>query len=252
VLVVAFVLGTGCEANTSEQAKEALDEAARKAEKGVEQAKQGTREAAEEAARKAEQAARKAEQGVEQGVEQAKAGLADARDRLEIEARIEKAKESLDEGMNDAAVAFEEVAESGKAQAGQISEKIEKAGTGIELEPNAINCDERPEARICRIDPALIAQLAEEPRLLAREISLRPKKGTTGRGLELWRARAEGFTGRLGLREGDIILEINGAELSSFEAIKALDKALSGKPEAKVIYERDGKREELTVVQQVP
>lgn len=241
LLALTFVLVTGCEAGTSDQAKEAIDEAARKAEKGVEQAKKGTREAAEKAARTAEK-----------GVAQAKKGIAGARDQLELEARIDKAKESLHEGMGEAAEAFEEVAESGKAKAGELGKKIEKASEGIELEPNAINCDERPEARICRIDPELIVQLAEEPRLLAREVSLRPKAGATGRGLELWRARAEGFTNRLGLREGDIILEINGTELSSFEAIKTLDEALSGRPEAKVIYERDGKREELTLIQQVP
>lgn len=79
-----------------------------------------------------------------------------------------------------------------------------------------------------------------------------PKEGLTGRGLQLVRASKEGFTALLGLRQGDILVEINGVELNSFEAIKQLDEALGGKPEAKLIYERDGKREALTVMQGAP
>ena len=46
-------------------------------------------------------------------------------------------------------------------------------------------------------------------------------------------------------------MSINDASLVSFDAIRALGEALSGKPVARLIYERDGVREELTVMQQV-
>lgn len=248
MIVAASLLAIACQADT----QQVVDEAARQAEL----AKQQTAQAVDAAARQAEVAKQQTKQAMDAAAWKAEVGLAEAREAGErygetVEQRLEQAKRQLHGSMDEAATEFEQLAAAGKQQANQIGEQIGEAGkSGLDIAPNAIKCDDKPERRVCRIDPELIAQLASEPRVLAREVSLRPGTGATGKGLQLARAQAEGFAAALGLREGDILLELNGAKLDSFGAIRELDGALSGKPEAKLVYEREGQREELTVVQQ--
>ncbi|PRP90846.1 hypothetical protein ENSA5_60960 [Enhygromyxa salina] len=234
----------GCEARSTADAREVVDDAKRRAKQGAEQAREGMGEAS----RQAGAAAR-------EGVAQAREGIADARERYEVDAQIDDTRRRLGQGLDEAAESFAALTEAGKAHASELGDKLgDKLGqagqVGLEVAPGAIECDDDSRSRVCRVDPELVAELAAEPKLLAREVSLRPKRGSTGSGLQLVWARAESLTAMLGLREGDILLEINGAELGTFEAIRALDEALSGQPEVKLVYEREGKREELTVVQQ--
>lgn len=234
-----------CEARSSERTREVVDEAARTAERSVERARAGTREAMDQA----ELAAGEAKRGLGEARDEARDGLADARERYGVDAKVEDAKQRLAVGLDEAAQSFSELGEAGKARADALGDKLEQAS--LDVAPGAIVCNDEP-SRVCKIDPELIAKLAAKPKLLVSEISLRPKDGATGQGLQLVRARTQSITSMLGLREGDILLSVNGAELRSFDAIRALDEALSGKHEAKLIYERDGEREELTVIQQVP
>lgn len=231
-LLPGFVVA--CEARSSERTREVVDEAARTAERGVEQAKQGLGEARDDA---------------REGLADAREGIADARERYGVDDKVDGARRSFAAGLEEAAQGFSELGDAGRARAEQLGDKLDGVGqTSLEIAPQAIVCnDER--SRVCELDPELIAKLAADPKLLVSEASLWPKRGATGQGLELVRARSHSLTTMLGLREGDILLSINGAELSSFDAIRALDEALSGKREAKLVYERDGQREQLTVVQ---
>lgn len=239
-LVAVCALALACEAQSNERAQEAVDEAVDKAGQELAEARAESHKVMDEAVDKAGQ-----------GMAQAREGLAVARD--EVDERLAAAKQSLGGGMDDAAVAFEELAEVSQDKASDLGEKlgeVKARSRGLVVSPGAIDCEEDPARRVCRIDRELLAELAAEPRLLVREVSLRPKDGAAGSGLELARTEAEGFASSLGLRKGDILLELNGAKLGSFAAIRALDEALSGKPEAKLIYERDGERHELTLIQQ--
>ncbi|PRQ06970.1 hypothetical protein [Enhygromyxa salina] len=232
-LLLACVVA--CEGRSSEQTREVVDEAARTAERGVEQAKRGLGEARHEA---------------REGLANAREGIADARERFEVDEKVAGARRSLAVGLDEAAQGFAELGEAGRARADQLGDKLDQVGrASLEIAPGAIVCTEEPQ-RVCKIDPDLIDKLAAEPKLLVGEVSLWPKRGATGQGLQLVRARTESLTGMLGLREGDILLSVNGAELSSLDAIRALDEALSGKDEANLVYERDGQRGELTVIQQ--
>jgi hypothetical protein len=238
----------GCESRSSERTREVVDDAARTAERGVEKARAGTLEAMDQAQLAAEQAKR----GLGEARDDARDGIADARERYGVDDKVEDAKQRLAVGLDEAAQSFAELGEAGKARADELGDKLGEVGqAGLDIAPEAIVCNDEL-ARVCKIDPELIATLAAKPKLLVSEVSLRPKQGETGQGLQLVRARAQSLTQMLGLREGDILLSVNGAELGSFEAIRALDEALSGKPEAKLIYERDGERGELTVIQQTP
>ncbi|KIG12907.1 hypothetical protein DB30_00863 [Enhygromyxa salina] len=219
-----------CEARSSEQTREVVDEAARTAERGVEQAKRGLGEARDEA----------------------REGIANARDRFGVDEKVADARRGIANGWDEAAQEFAALGEAGRAHAEALGDKIDEAGrASFEVAPDAVICTDAP-SRVCKIDPELIAKLTAEPKLLVNEVSLWPKRGATGQGLQLVRLRAQSLTTMLGLREGDILLSVNGAELGSFDAIRALDQALAGKDEATLVYERDGQRGELTLMQQSP
>lgn len=225
-----------CEARSSERTREVVDDAARTAERGVEQAKRGLGEARDEA----------------------REGLADARERYGVDDKVQDVRDGFSTKLDEVAQAFSEVAEAGLAHADKVGDKVgDKLGdkveqlgpAGLDVPAEAVTCtDQAP--RVCRVDADLIAKLDADPKLLVGEGALWPKQGATGQGLQLIHTRADGLTTMLGLAEGDILLSVNGAELVSFDAIRSLDKALSGKSEATLVYERNGQREQLTVIQQ--
>lgn len=239
-----FVFALACESASKERAREVVDEAAREAERGAERARAGTQVVVEKASKQGAVAVSEAEKGVARGLDKAREGLDDAREGIEV------ARAQLGVGMDEAADSFAALAEAGKDQADMLGDVDAAGESALEIRPDAIICRDESKVRTCRVDPELIAALTRKPKLLASEVSLRPFTGATGRGLRLAKAKTQSFATALGLREGDILMSINGAQLGSFDAIRALDEALSGKPEARLIYERDGEREELTVMQQ--
>jgi hypothetical protein len=236
-LLLGSLLGFAgaCEAQSSERTREVVDQAARTAERGVEQAKQSLGDARDDA----------------------RDGLANAREKYEVDEKVADAKQGLAAGLDEAAQGFAELGEQlgdqGREQVERLGDKFDGVGpSGLEVAPESITCDGPEDARVCQIDPALVAKLTAEPKLLVGEVLLWPQTGKTGQGLQLVGTRTDGITTMLGLREADILLSVNGTKLDSFDAIRALDAALSGKAEAKLVYERDGQREQLSVIQQSP
>ena len=215
-------------------------DATRTAEKGVGQA----RDAAGEAARAAEK-------GVVRTADKARAGLSDAREHFEVDAKVEGAKQSFGVAMDEAAEDFAALAESGQAHGEALAGKLGGSSRVLAVAPGSVVCDPGAQPPVCKVDPELLEVLRESPMSLARDALLKPKRGKTGAGLELARVSAKGFTRALGLREGDILLELNGVKLDSFEAIGALDEALAGQHLVTLIYERASKRQTLTMVRQV-
>jgi len=231
----------GCEDEQKQQAREVAERAADK-----------TGEVAEQAAEKTGEAARKAGAGVQAGVDKAREGLADARERYEVDDKLGDAKQQLGVALDETAEGFAELAESGKEQSAKVVERLD--GARLELGAEDVRCDDAPTAagaRRCEVDPKLVAQLRERPMLLATEALLKPKRGETGGGLQLGRINADGFCDVLGLQKDDILLELNGVTLDSFDAIRQLDEALAGKDTATLVYERAGERETLEIQQQV-
>lgn len=205
-------------------------------EQGVEQAKQGYEQGVEQA---------------KQGVEQAKQGIADARERYAVDERVDQARQQWNAGMDEAADSFAELAAASRDTAKDIGAKIDEQGkAGIEGAAEAIQCKPDPDdqaATRCEIGKELLTKLQQEPKLLAREIMLLPKQGETGQGLELVRLGRKSVPELLGLSRNDILLEINGTSLGSLDAIRQVDEALAGKPNAELVYERDGERKKLVL-----
>jgi type II secretory pathway component PulC len=153
--------------------------------------------------------------------------------------------------MDDVADGFAELAAAGKKGAATVSSKIdEKTKSGIDGAAEAISCKpdpSKPDKTRCKLGKVLLDKLATDPKLLAREIMLMPKEGSTGSGLELVRLGKKSVPELLGLNRNDILLELNGVSLGSLDAIRKVDEALRGKPNAEIVYERDGERKILVL-----
>jgi|GEM_PF-3205647 len=227
-LVLAFVLlAPACEQDQSERTREMVDDAARKVEQGADQARQGV-----------EQGMAQAREGVEQGMAQAREGVAQARERLSA-------------SMDETAASFTELADAGRSQAEDLSASFEaKSRASFEGAAEAISCEAEPKVKAttrCSIGEELLARLGSQPKLLARELMLLPKRGKTGSGLELVRLHPEGIPALLGFLRNDILLELNGVALGSLDAIRSVDEALQGKSEAELVFERAGKRQTVVI-----
>ncbi|MFO7566107.1 MAG: hypothetical protein R6X02_25910 [Enhygromyxa sp.] len=227
-------------------------------EQGVAQAKQGYEQGVEQAKVGYEKGVDAAKVGYEKGVEsakdgvgQAKQGLSEARERYAVDERVADARQRFSKGLDEAADSFADLAAASQDTAKGIGAAIEEKGkAGIEGAAEAIRCDPDPAeqgATRCQIGQELLAKLQEEPKLLAREIMLLPKKGATGQGLELVRLGRQSVPELLGLNRKDILLELNGVSLGSLDAIRQVDEALANKPNAELVYERDGERKKLVL-----
>jgi hypothetical protein len=241
----------GCQPEHTEQAKQAydkgLDSAKQGYDKGLDSAKQGYAQGVESA----KQGYAQGVESAKQGVDSAKQGLADARERYEVDTRVAAAREQLHAGMEDAADSFIALAAASEKGAKELSKAIDEQGKArIEGAAEAIKCKADPdsEATRCQIASDLLVKLRDDPKQIAKQIMLLPKQGSTGQGLELVRLGRESVPELLGLTRRDILLEINGFSLGSLEAIRQLDQAMAGKPEAEIVYERDGERKTLVLV----
>jgi hypothetical protein len=238
---------TGCHDEHKERTREAVEQAKQGYEQGVESAKVGYEKGVESAKVGYE----KGVESAKQGVDSAKQGIADARERYAVDERYAEARERLNKGMDEAADSFAELAAAGRDTAEGIGAAIEEKGkAGIDGAAEAIQCIPDPSdeaATRCKIGRDLLAKLQDEPKLLAREIMLLPKKGATGQGLELVRLGRQSVPELLGLSRKDILLEINGTSLGSLEAIRQVDEALAGHPNAELVFERDGERKKLVL-----
>jgi hypothetical protein len=245
------LLAPACEQEQTERTREMVDDAARKAEQGADQARQGVEQGLSQARDGVEQGMAQARDGVEQGMAQAREGVAQARERYAVDDRLEEARQRLSASMDDAAASFNELADAGRSQAEDLSASFEaKSKASFEGAAEAIRCEPEPKVKAttrCSIGQELLAKLGTQPKLLARELMLLPKRGKTGSGLELVRLHPEGIPALLGFHRNDILLEINGVSLGSLDAIRSVDEALQGKSEAELVFEREGKRKTVVI-----
>jgi S1-C subfamily serine protease len=75
-----------------------------------------------------------------------------------------------------------------------------------------------------------------------------PTQGNSERGLGLSRVRAGSIPAQLGLRDGDVLISLNGTNLASLAAPRALADALAHTNEATLVYERANQQRTLTIV----
>jgi hypothetical protein len=238
--VALWLALAGCQPEHTEQAKQAYDQ-------GVEQAKQGYDKGVDSA----KQGYAQGVESAKQGVDSAKQGLADARVRYEVDDKVAAARERLHTGMGEAADSFVELAAASEKGARDLSAAIDEQGKArIEGAAEAIKCKPDPDdaqGTRCQIATDLLTKLQNDPKQIAKQLMLLPKQGSTGQGLELVRLGRESVPELLGLNRKDILLELNGFSLGSLDAIRDLDQAMAGKPEAEIVYERDGERRTLVL-----
>lgn len=108
----------------------------------------------------------------------------------------------------------------------------------------AITCDSDTH---CTIDAAFVDRLADSPTQLANEAIALPREGASAKGLALDRVREGSIPALLGLRDGDLLISLNGTNLASLDAPAALADALAGTHEAKLVYERGTAQRTLTI-----
>jgi hypothetical protein len=241
---MALCLGSiGCQPEQTEQAREVVEQ-------GVEQAKQGYDKGVESAKEGYDQGV----ESTKQGVESAKQGISDARERYEVDERLAEARTKWSSGMDEAADSFAEMAKAGREGAANVSAAIDEKGSAqIAGAAEAIKCKPDPDddsASRCEIGKELLTKLQNEPKLLAKQIMLLPKSGSTGQGLELVRLGDKSVPELLGFSRKDILLELNGIKLSSLDAIRKLDEAMAGKPEAEIVFERNGERHTIVLLRE--
>lgn len=173
---------------------------------------------------------------VDEKVEVARDRLADAGAEIERSGR---------EGLHQAGEGLDRWLEEGREQLGSDHEHQPIAGTA-----EAIDCTTETESTTsrCTIDAAFVDRLAENPLILSGEAVALPTQGTSERGLALSHVRAGSIPAQLGLRDGDVLISLNGTNLASLAAPRALADALANTSEAKLVYERANQTRTLTIV----
>ena len=176
---------------------------------------------------------------------------------------VERSREVVDEQIDqardrlaDAGAEFERTGREGLRQASegldqwlaQGRETIGSAATPPQPITGAAEAIHCAAATRCTISAAFIDRLARDPMVLSGEAVALPAQGNSELGLALSSVRAGSIPSLLGLREGDVLISLNGTNLASLAAPRALADALSGTDEATLIYERGGQRRTLKIV----
>lgn len=175
---------------------------------------------------------------VDEKVEVARDRLADA--GAELERTGAELERSGRKGLNEAKEGLDR----------WLAEGREQLGSEMDYEPvpgasEAIHCESDTR---CTIDAAFIDRLSGDPLILSREAVVLPTQGNSERGLALSQVRSGSIPGELGLRDGDVLISLNGTNLASLEAPKALADALSNTNEATLVFERANQQRKLTIV----
>ncbi len=178
-------------------------------------------------------------------------GEAGSNSREVVDDRIELARDRL----TDAGRELERRGSEGLRQTGEgldrwLAGGRERAEASDTYYPiagaaEAIRCESEV---ICTIDAAFVDRLARDPLVLAGEAVVLPTQGQSGKGLALTGVRPGSIPARLGLRDDDLLISLNGTNLASLAAPRALADALSNTNEATLIFERGGERRTLTIV----
>ncbi|MFV8755382.1 hypothetical protein ACNOYE_32935 [Nannocystaceae bacterium ST9] len=177
------------------------------------------------------EAAERSREVVDDKIDQARDRLADAGAELERTGR---------EGLRQASEGLDHWLEQGREQLDGDDEYKPIAGAA-----EAIHCESDTR---CTIDAAFIDRLAADPLVLSGEAVALPTQAESDKGLALSGVRTGSIPALLGLVEGDVLISLNGTNLASLAAPRALADALAGTDEATLIFERSGSRRTLTIV----
>jgi S1-C subfamily serine protease len=92
----------------------------------------------------------------------------------------------------------------------------------------------------------LMAQAGQNMASLARDFRTSPNivDGKPS-GISIVQVGADPISSKSGLKPGDIVKSINGTRVNSMDEILAQGEKLKGKPEVRVVIERDGRHRTL-------
>lgn len=165
---------------------------------------------------------------VDDKIEVARDNLADAGAEIERTGR---------EGLRQANEGIDRWVAEGRDELGSDYQPIAGAAAAIQCESDSA----------CTIDPKFIDQLGSKPQVLVGEAVALPTQGNSEKGMELSSVRPGSIPDLLGLRDGDVLISLNGTKLASLAAPDALADALSDTHEAALVFEREGKQRTLTI-----
>ena len=185
-------------------------------------------------------------------LEEAKKQVAEAKQATK--AQLKAAKEVASEHAEAVGEQVADASEQAAKRVGELSknaaESVDRAGkqvervavyTPIEGAKEAIQCGEGK----CVIDRAFVSQVAKRPEMLAQEAVVFPAGGDTG-GLRLIKVPPGSLPELLGLKEGDIIVEIDGKRIKSASDVLAMARAGGTVRDVPIKYLRGD--EELSVL----
>ncbi|NVB40530.1 hypothetical protein G6O69_22000 [Pseudenhygromyxa sp. WMMC2535] len=245
--IALALLALACDPKHEARSRELLTEAEAQAKRAAARAGEELDQARERY--EVDEKVERAREELAQVRERAGEELDQARERYEVDAKVERAREELARGLDEAAKTFDQLAqravEEGREQGAELSERL--AYEPIPGAAEAVDCE--ASGRRCTVSAAFIDALASDPSQLGREAVLLPGRSVDGvAGLRLSKLEAGSLPALLGLRDGDLLLEVNGVKLASFDAIRELDAAFAGRSEALLRFERGGNLRELTIV----
>jgi general secretion pathway protein C len=143
---------------------------------------------------------------------------------------------------NNAALEYIELASEiakPKAQASSTSTKKKKSSRAIPGAEEAINC---PSESLCVVERSFVEKLMANPALLAKQARVVPsvKDGETV-GFKFYGIRRGSLPRLLGLRNGDLLTQVNGEDLTSMDKAMQLYTKLRRASNLSITLQRKGK-----------
>ncbi|RMG97989.1 MAG: hypothetical protein D6705_07250 [Deltaproteobacteria bacterium] len=126
----------------------------------------------------------------------------------------------------------------GKKSKGKKKKKKSKAY--IEGAEEAIDC---PSESLCIVERAFVEKLIANPTALAKQARVVPKKQDGEQvGLKFYGIRRDSLPKMLGLKNGDMLVSVNGEDLTSMDKVMSLYMKLRNASNLTVVLDRKGKR----------
>ncbi len=118
--------------------------------------------------------------------------------------------------------------------------KRKKSKAYIEGSEDAIDC---PSETLCIVDRAFVEKLIANPAALAKQARVVPKKKDGEQiGLKFYGIRRDSLPKMLGLKNGDMLVSVNGEDLTSMDKVMGLYMKLRNASNLTVVIDRKGKR----------
>ncbi len=127
-----------------------------------------------------------------------------------------------------------------KKKSSKKKKKKKKSKAYIEGSEDAIDC---PSETLCIVDRAFVEKLIANPAALAKQARVVPKKKDGEQvGLKFYGIRRDSLPKMLGLKNGDMLVSVNGEDLTSMDKVMSLYMKLRNASNLTVVLERKGKR----------